>query len=520
MTETTLRDLINPAFTGADPIPETLDWSDISARDVPIPTDGRYTKRDLEEMLAKGIALHTRGQTKEAMALYREVLLYDRKNKKALYFSTIALSQQNAPEEQVLLIMRHAVNELAHVPEAHYNLGILYHRMGRIEDAKECMEKAVKLHNRLVEAKTSLAGCYLNLGDKAAGRRWLEEAAHTGATQADSVYARGFAKLTLGDLAGGWDDYDRRWETSSFLTENRRNFGGARFWNGRPIPGKTLYIHTEQGAGDIIMFSRFLEIIAERSRAKTIILEVGANVVPLVAHVKGVDYVIASNTPVPPDPDDPDGGAFRIHYYLPYMTMMQKAGIIFLDRITHPEGWIELTPEFHVAIPAAAPGTLKVGIAWAGSKAHKNDRYRTIGWQQFRDKIVADPRYQGKVQWYSLQVGERARDMDEGGKELGVIDVTHLCPTFAETASVISQLDLVISVDTATIHVAGALKHGPPVLTFIPAAPDWRWLLDGGTTPWYDDFTLFRQARHDDWDGPLSAAADRLHLLLTKEGTT
>lgn len=519
--DATLKDLINPALSGVLTPDTKLDWSDISAKDVPVPQDGKYTPKDLEQMLEKGIALHTRGKTKEAMALYREVLLYDRTNKKALYFSTIALSQMNADETQVLIIMKHAVEQLGNVPEAHYNLGILYHRMGRVSEAKDCFIHAVRLLNRLVEAKTSLAGCYLNLGDKAAGRRWLEEAASTQASQADSVYARGFAKLTLGDLMGGWRDYDRRWETSSFLTENTRDFGRARFWNGKPIPGKCLYIHTEQGAGDIIMFSRFLEEIAKRSQAKTIILEVGANVAPLVSHVKGIDYVIATNTPVPPNPDSPSGDSFRVDYYLPYMTMMQKAGIVSYDKITQASGWLSLTPEYHVAIPPAAPGTLKVGISWAGSKAHKNDRYRSIGWPQFRDLIVADPRFAGKVTWYSLQVGDRAREMDEGGAALGVIDVTALCPTFAETASVISQLDLLICVDTATIHAAGALIAGPPVFTFIPAAPDWRWLLDGETTAWYNDFTLFRQTQHDDWVGPLAAAADRLarNYPLTMKGT-
>ncbi len=514
----TLQDLVALA-EGAVPTPDApLDFSqDALAQSlaiVPIPGDQKYSTEELAALLQRGIRLHTGGNVRGAMECYREVLLYDRANAKALYFSAIALSQESKDEAKVAAIMEHAVSQLQRVPEAHYNLGILYHRMGRIADARACFEKAIELYPKLVEAKTSLAGCLLNQGEASTGRATLENACATHCVNPDSVYARGFAHLTLGHLGEGWRDYRSRWRTAAFLTENRRSFGNARHWNGKPIPGKVLYVHTEQGAGDIIMFSRFLAEVKRRSQCRVLILEVGANVAPFVAQCEGVDYTIESNTPVPVDPDT--GSSFRVDCYLPFMSIMSLVGIFGYDRIYGAEGWLFPVSGYGVDMPARFGAKLRVGLSWAGSSAHKNDRYRTIGWAKFRDLLVRDPRFE-KVQWYSLQVGEHARDLDDGnaGK---VLDCTPQMTTFAHTAAAVKQLDLLICVDTATVHVAGALVGGPETWVLLPAAPDWRWLLDGEHTPWYDDMTLFRQSRSDDWDTPLRAVADALAARLSAVG--
>jgi len=470
--------------------------------DIPVPPS-RYQPAELDVMLEEGIALHVRGKNQEAMARYREVLLYDRGNKKALYYSAIALSQQNHPEAKVLALMEHAVHQLGDIPEAHYNLGILLHRMGQTEQARDFFLQAVTNSPGLVEAMTSLAGCYLNLGELEEGRRWLASAANTKSHNQDSVYGRSFAKLALGDYSGGWADYSTRWKTASFLAENRRNFGGARHWNGGAIPGKVLYVHTEQGAGDVLMVSRFLKRVAERSQAKAIILEVGDSLVDYLAQVSGVDYVIASNNPIPEEIE-------RIDRYLPMMTVPQKAGMFGLHQVTQADGWLRPVAGHHVMLPEHR--RLRIGIAWAGSKAHKNDRYRSILWPQWRDTLVNDPRLAGRIDWISVQVGERARDIDD--ENPGVFDATMLINAYTETASVLSQLDGLIAVDTATVHACASLIGGPWTWMLTPAAPDWRWGLDGERTAWYTRLRMIRQTRADDWETPLLQAADRLVRVL------
>lgn len=476
-------------------------------------TAKKYSPEQIETLMQRGINFHQRGDVDGAMEMYREILRHDPENKKVLYFSAIALSQGNNDENKVMLIMQKAMEEMPNVPEAHYNLGILYHRMGKVDEAKQCFLKAVAMLNTLIEAKVSLGGSYLNEGDRVKGRIWLQKAADTISGGIDSIYSRGFARLTLGDYLGGLEDYDKRWRTGTFLAENRRDFGpSARHWNGLPIPGKTLYVHTEQGAGDVIMLSRFIEDVARRSQAKTIVLEVGATLVDLLAQLKGVDYVIASNTPMPEE-------IGPTNYYLPMMGIMRKCGVLKLEekRIPHRGGWLRPIATHLVTLPPSPPNTFKIGVSWAGSKSHKNDRYRSIIWQQFRDELITHPALASlNITWYSFQVGDRARDADDG-MPANFVDLTPQMPDFADTFHGITQMDLMICVDTATAHLAGAAVDGPPIWMLVPAAPDWRWGLEGTTTPWYAKLLLFRQDAAVDWQTPLTvirrALRERLGLL-------
>jgi Tfp pilus assembly protein PilF len=490
-----------------------FNWEEasVSPELVPVPTEKKYTKQQADVLLQQGIDFHKQGKTKEAMEIYKEILFHDRGNHKALYFTAIALSQENHPEEQVLALMRHAVKQAENVPEAHYNLGILLHRMGKEEEAMECFKKAIKMMPKLTEAKVSLAGCYLNMGEKEQGKLWLQAAASTLSQQPDSVYSRAFAKLTLGDIYGGWVDYDTRWKTASFLVENRRDFGAARHWNGQPIPGKNLYIHTEQGAGDVVMFSRFIEQVAERSQAKTITFEIGDSLIDFLAQVKGVDYVIPSNSPVPAE-------AMPVHYYLPLMGMMRKISLFDYKKIPYADGWLKPMPGSKLEVPQLSEGVLKVGVAWAGSKFHKNDRYRSIPWQQFRDALLMPFKDNTQVGFYSFQVGERARDIDDTPGL--VMDLTPEMKNFNDTAYAASQMDLMICVDTATVHVAAALENGPPVWMLVPAAPDWRWLLEGWETKWYSRVTLFRQEKFTDWQSILELVQKNLASFVDEVGAT
>lgn len=502
MTAPALR---NPRLvTGLD-APTPLDWSDYSLDAIPIPSP-KYTPQELAGIMDSGVERLVAGQVEPAMECFREVLLYERTNPKALYFSAIALSMKGHKEADVLAMMEQAASKLPNVPDAQYNLGILLSRMGMVEQARQRFELCLKGKPNGVQAMTSLAGCWLNLGEAGVGRFWIEQACRTRATTADDRYAQGFANLTLGRYGEGWSCYRARWENAAFLIDNRRNFGGARHWNHKPIPGKVLYVHTEQGAGDVIMMSRFLRRIAEKSQAQTIILEVGAALVDHLAQVQGVDYVIASNTAIPP-------GIERVDCYLPMMSVAQFAGCLSPEKITHAGGWLEAREE--VTLPEKR--LPRIGIAWAGSKAHKNDRYRSILWDQWRDVLLRDPRLAGKVEWVSVQVGERARDMDDGGD--GVLDATPWIQTFGQTVAVCRQLDLLVSVDTATVHACASLTEGPETWMLTPAAPDWRWGLSGETTPWYDRVRLIRQTKCEDWETPLRETADRLHAWLSQRGT-
>ncbi len=461
----------------------------------------KLTKLELQQLLDKGVGYHRKGLVKQAMECYRELLIQDISNKAALYYTAIALSQQNKPQEQVLAIMEDACKHFDKVPEAHFNLGVLLHRMGREEDAIARFERALKLDPGATEARMSLAGAYLNMGRRLEGEEQMLRCAKSISQKPDAVYSRAFARLTCEMFQAGWTDYDIRWQTSSFLVENRRDFGGARFWGGAnrfKSEGKVIYVHTEQGAGDVLMMSRFLAQVAALSKA-TIVFEVGGALMSLMKGVPGVDYVIETNTPVPNE-------VKTIDYFLPMMSIPRQLGIYKTSLVPSAAGWVK-TPNSSVVVPVS--DRPKIGIAWAGSSAHKNDRYRTLPWAFWRDQLLRDPRFAGQVDWYSFQVGEHARQMDDGGSELGVKDLTPNLKTFADTAAGLAQMDALVSVDTSTVHTAAALKEGPPTFMLVPAAPDWRWSLRGECY-WYDRVKLFRQDLHTDWVTPLGQLKDAL----------
>ncbi len=134
----------------------------------------------------------------------------------------------------------------------------------------------------------------------------------------------------------------------------------------------------------------------------------------------------------------------------------------------------------------------KVGLVWAGNPQHKNDRHRSIAFERLLPLLGI-----AGISWFSLQVGERRADLAQAPVG-GIIDLSDGLADFAETAAAVSALDLVISVDTAAAHLAGALAR--PVWAMIPAVPDWRWLIGREDSPWYPTMRIFRQPRRGDWD--------------------
>jgi cytochrome c-type biogenesis protein CcmH/NrfG len=457
-------------------------------------------REEIDAMLAQGVKHHQAARLREAMECYREVLRADPEHEQALYYTAIILSQQKQPEDQIVGMMEHAIRNMPNVPEAQYNLGILYHRLKQPERAIPLFERAVKLNPKFVEAKTSLGGSYLNIGDRNLGRKWITAAATTETKNQDSVYSRSFARLTIGDLYGGFVDYDMRWRSSSFLVDNKRNFGKIPFWNGKPT--RVLYVHTEQGAGDVIMMSRFLEEVRVRSRCERLIVEVGASLVPFFSRLACVDDVIASNTPSPEVPTA----------YLPFMSIPRRIGLFSQDKITSRDGWFTIERnETLDKIQARVPGRLQVGISWAGSKSHTNDRYRSQQWESFRDALCLHPALIDRVTWHSLQVGDYASQFVwPEGTTASFIDPTPAIKSFAETAQACKNLDLIVGVDTATMHTAAALVDGPPMVMFVPSAPDWRWLLEGDRTAWSNRITMIRQRHHMSWADELTVAVEHV----------
>jgi hypothetical protein len=292
--------------------------------------------------------------------------------------------------------------------------------------------------------------------------------------------------LQLGDYPRGFAEYEWRPQAGRFAP------GACPHprWDGRPIPERTLLIHIEQGAGDAIQFARYLPLAAQR--VGRLLLACRADLVPLFATIPGVAEVREAETI----------GVADFDAQLPLLSLPHVFGTRLETIPAHvPYLDLALLRRRKDSRPSLPPSDLlQVGLVWAGSSTHPRDRQRSCVARDFLPAL----RTPGIV-FHSVQTGERSEELP---RELGVRDLPASVRDFGDTALLIDQLDLLITVDTAAAHLAGAL--GKPVWTLLGTVPDWRWGLEGETTPWYPSMRLFRQTRSGDWAGVMERVAHAL----------
>ena len=293
---------------------------------------------------------------------------------------------------------------------------------------------------------------------------------------ADCQWDRALTLLEDGKLKDGFEAYESRWN----LDRNPRRDLGKPLWDGRELKGKTVLVTHEQGFGDMIQFARYLPMV--KARGGTVIVEVQPELARLMSTVAGVDRAINRGQPLP-----------EFDFYLP---MMSLAHVFETDAGSIPADvpYLAAPDPQAVQLPANLGSMKRIGIAWAGRPTHRNDRNRSTGFRHFIELLGLPG-----VSMFSLQKGPASSEIAELGCESLVTDLGGRLKDFADTAAVVSQLDLIVTVDTALAHLAGAL--GKPVWIALPFAPDWRWMRGRSDSPWYPSARLFRQKRPGAWEG-------------------
>ena len=362
--------------------------------------------------------------------------------------------------------------------EAHSNLGNALQDLGRLDEAVAAYNQAIRFKPDFAEAHSNLGNALKNLGR-------LDDAiaAHNSAIFHQPDYAQGHFNLGIGlllsgDISNGWTEYEWRWRREEKAAA-LRGFSKPQ-WQGEAVNGRTVLLHAEQGLGDTIQFCRYAALVA--ARGGRVILQTPRPLLSALSGVKGVDRLIAAGAPLP---------AFDVH--CPLMSLPHIFGTR-LATIPAPLAYIpveEAKRRNWRQFFSPATGR-KIGLVWAGNPQHGNDRNRSLPFAAFAPLWNIPG-----VRWYSLQVGERRADLDAAPP--GVIeDLSPYLDDFAETAAAISQLDLVLTVDTSVAHLAGAI--GRPTWVMLPFAPDWRWLMGRQDSPWYPSVRLFRQDRRGAWE--------------------
>ncbi|WP_164935481.1 tetratricopeptide repeat protein [Bradyrhizobium guangzhouense] len=364
--------------------------------------------------------------------------------------------------------------------ETHKNLGTLHSRLGRMEQAFASFDRALALRPDFSAALNEKARALWNLQllDDAFATFHRSLAVDPG--NADTIWNLALLQMLTGDFERGWAGREARW-TAPSLGLAERGFSQACWLGDRPLAGKTILLHADEALGDSIQFARYAPMVA--ALGARVILEVKPAVRQLLAGVSGVaDCIDRSSVP---------SLAFDLHCPLGSLPLAFGTRP---DTIPSAQGY--LAPPSMERVTAwesrLGPRTrFRVGLVWSGDPGHNNDHNRSIALCALVPLLDCD------VQFVSLQKGIRDEDRAFLAERSDIVDLTEQFTDFGETAALMSCLDLVISVDTSVVHLAGAL--GAPVWTMLPFNPDWRWLLDRDDSPWYRSMRLFRQPTRGDW---------------------
>ncbi|MBK5962411.1 hypothetical protein CCR97_30105 [Rhodoplanes elegans] len=389
---------------------------------------------------------------------------------------------------------------------AHHNRGNTLLHLDRPAEAAAAHARAVALDPNNAESLYGLGNALRELHRFDAAMECYEKALDLAPGRADIRFNVALLSLLIGRLREGFAGYAHRLEKPEFA-ELRGRFA-APAWAGEPVEGRTVLLHPEQGAGDVIQFVRYAPLLA--ARGARVICAVTAPLKPLIDSLAGpsIEVTVWDRTAPP---------AHDLH--CPYLSLPHGFATT-LDTIPAAVPYLAASPARiaamaeRIAAAVAAAGRadaagapadgprLRVGLVWAGNPAFANDRHRSIPLATLAP-LLALP----GSDFVSLQ-----KDLREGDEALlqqhGVAQLGPDLADFAATAAAIENLDLVIAVDTAVAHLAGAL--GKPVWILLPFSPDWRWLTGRADSPWYPTARLFRQPALGDWDSVATALCEAL----------
>lgn len=399
---------------------------------------------------------------------------------------------------------RRAIHYGPNYGPAYSNLAMLLRKQGDTEQALELLEKALASNDEL-------AYCQFNKGNILGEQGEVEASVtcHKRAIEADPFtpeyrfnYACGL--LLLGRWKEAWPHFQARWEVFPQYQLKRDVLNGvAPEWTGEDLDGKRIYLYCTQGDGDKIQFIRYAKLL--KDQGATVIVEAPVSLQELFANVEGVDELAPLQCTFKVTPLGQSVGFVLDKANLP--TFDFHCEMLELPRLlnTTPENIPNapyLRGDWNHKIETDVP---KIGLVWAGNPNHHNDHNRSCDLSYFEPLGKLD------VLLVGLQKDKRPRVYpDPWGGDM-VADLAKANPTFKkrivdfsgdwqsyhDTADIIHDLDLVITVDTSVAHLAGAM--GKPVWVMLPFAPDWRWMLNTETTPWYPSMRLFRQPKPGDW---------------------
>ena len=449
-----------------------------------VPDDARG--REALRLFALGAALHRQGRLDDACRAYGRALLFKPDFPDAYTNLGVALRAQGKSEAAVAC-HRRALGLKSDGANYHSNLGNALRDLGRLAEAAEALQQALRLAPNAPEILYNFGLVLRDMGRFDTALSCLEAVLKLQPEHAECRYDRALTLLFAGDLKRGFAEYETRWK----LRRNPpRKFDKPR-WNGQAMPGKTLLLYAEAGFAEAIQFARYAAM-AKKNSGAAIVLECPPELARLLETLDAVDRIAIRGAPLP---------AFDAH-----IPLLSLPALMATTAATVPADVPYLrAPEIRaIAIPNLVPNAMKVGIAWAGNAEARAERHRSCPFVHFLELAQVPG-----VALYSLQTGDAGRALGDQAAEPLVYNAGPAIADFADLATAINQLDLVISVDTAIAHLAGALAK--PVWTLLSTLGDWRYAANGAKSPWYPSMRLFRQKALGEWPEVMAEVGAALH---------
>ena len=442
-----------------------------------------------------GIALKELQRFEEALASYDQAIRLNPKYVEAYYNRGIVLKELNRLNESVESYSQ-AISIKADYADAYNNRGIVLLELNRFEEALQSFEQVILY-------QPNNASAYNNRGLALHELQRLEEAVanYEKAIMLHPQFAEAYWNLSLcnllkGNFKQGWQNFEWRWRCQSFSSP-RRNFSEPLWLGTQSLHNRNLLLYAEQGLGDTIQFCRYVPLVAKLG-AK-VILEVQRPLVKLLKNLEGVHQIISIGDKLP-----------IFDYQCPLLSLPDrfKTELNTIPEISHQI----ISDPNKIATWRNKLGTkskFRVGIVWSGKQEYKNDLNRSLIFSQ----II--PYLSPHAEYICLQKEMRDIDKESFKQYCQIRYLGNELEDFTDTAGLVENMDLVISVDTSVAHLAASLNI--PTWILLSYSPDWRWLLERDSSPWYKSVKLYRQEKIGDWDGVLKCIKTDLESIIHLE---
>jgi tetratricopeptide (TPR) repeat protein len=463
-------------------------------------------------LTSEAFKYHQKGDLKEAKNIYEQILKHKPKHFDALQLLGILYGQINEKDKAIKLLesalqikpddaatlnnygviltevnrtndsyqaLDKATNIKPDYAEAFSNKGNTLKLLGRYDDAVKAYSKAIQLKPNYAEAYNNRGVIYKELNKMDLALKDLKKAISLKPDYPEANSTMGVTLLLTGDFSKGWEQYEWRWKDLSDPSVIR-SFKQP-LWDGKKsLKGKSILLYSEQGLGDTIQFSRYILLI--KALGAKVILETHKELINIVGSIDSDITIILMGQTLP-----------DFDFQCPLLSLPLKFGT-GLKNIPSPTRYVwadtKLASKWKKKLDAQQKPL--IGLAWEGNPLHKNDHNRSISLAELIPHLPKQYRYVG------LQKDIRKTNLDTLKKNTLINNLVDNNTTMDDTAAIIENLDIVISVDTSIAHLSAAM--GKPTWVMLPLVPDWRWLLNRTASPWYKSIKLFRQKKRGNWE--------------------